>query len=195
MSISAFDLDIANNALTKVGVANITSLNDNNTEAKVVKQHIASARDFVLQTWEWSALFGREILTPDPTATPVFDYLYSSPLPADFVSLRSLTDTNTTEVTKFEIEGRYILSDEKILWLRYNRDTWNVNKVPAYLKETIASYLASQIAFKLNPDERPRLIQEFDMVRLRARRAEYRNRSVDHYTSSRSSRAGTYKGI
>jgi hypothetical protein len=192
MSNSAFDLKIANIALTKCGVPNITSLSDNSTEAEVVASHIAQARNFILQTFEWSELFRRAKTTPDPTATPDFGYTYAHQLPSDFVRVRSVQDVNDDTLANWEIEGRYILTDEDELRLRYVSDELSSSKLPAYFYEVIGGYLATQIAFKLRPEERTRLFDEYLRAKAEARRAEHSNHPTTHWTVSRSKKAGTY---
>lgn len=192
MSNSAFDLKIANIALTKVGVPVITSLSDSSTEAEVVSGYIEQARNFVLQTFEWTELFRRAKTTPDPTNAPDFGYTYAHALPSDFVRLRSVQDVNDATINNFDVEGRYILTDESELRIRYVSDELSSSKLPAYIYEVLGAYLATQIAFKLRPEERPRLFDEYLRAKLEARKADHSNQATSHWAVSRSKKAGTY---
>lgn len=178
---SAYDLEIANIALSITGVTNISSLNDSTTEARTVKARVASAREFILHSLKWTFLLKKVVLTPDGQETPAWGFTYSMKLPEDFVTKLQLVDTNAEPVTNHQIVGKWIESDEAILWLMYYSRNYQADRIPGYAKELIGAYLADQISHKLNPQERPRIQQNYLMAKREARTAELRNQPPQFY--------------
>ena len=183
---AAFDLKIANSALTKVGAPSISSLSENSTEARVIAPNVPIARDFVLQGHGWYFMKDRAKLTPDPSAAPAFGHTYAHPLPSNFAHLDQLLDANESVVTNFSIEGEHLLSDEDVLHLYYHRTDFDVNRIPATVQETIAYYLAYSVSYKLNPQERPNLMQAYLQALRSSRHTEHKNRPPMWYAKGAS---------
>jgi hypothetical protein len=178
---SAFDLDIANIALSIAGVPNISSLDDSTTEARTCKGRVASAREYILHSFKWTFLLKRAKLSPSGTVTPVWQYSYSFKLPQDFVTKAQVLDSNLDPITSHQIVGDYIESDEEEVYLLYYSRHYQSERIPGFVKEMIGAYLADQISHKLNPQERPRIQQHYARVERDARRAELRNQPPHFY--------------
>jgi hypothetical protein len=87
----ASEVDIANLALSRVGVAAISSLNDPTREAEVCRVHYTNARDSGLRDFDWA--FARRWASSLPLLElehPAFDYSYE--LPADLLAARRIVN-------------------------------------------------------------------------------------------------------
>ena len=123
----------------------------------------------------------RLVLSYDPLATPSFGFSYACNLPSDFVTLSQLQDSLGNPLDTWSIEGGHILSDETEIRIIYYTNEYQAERIPAYMVELMAAYLAYQISFKLNPEERPRLFEGYLSTKQEARRAEARNSPPQWY--------------
>lgn len=117
MAIS--DIDIANRALTKLGVANIISFGDNNQQARTVSSIYAPVRDALMRRYLWNFTIKRASL-PAMADVPAFDWARQFQLPSDclrvlwageFYPGPDLSDMRNGQCKEYEVEGRVIMSN------------------------------------------------------------------------------------
>lgn len=77
-------VSVANIALIDLGEQPITSLNESNKRATLVKTRIDDIRRFVLRTHPWNCAKKQAQLAASPTA-PLFKWTSAYPLPTDFI--------------------------------------------------------------------------------------------------------------
>lgn len=132
-------------------------------------------------------LLKRAEIDASVTVTPIWGFEKAFKLPTDFVTVLQILDTNLEPITSFQILDDHIQSDEEeTIYLLYYSNNYQTNKVPAYFKEMAGAYLADQVSHKLNPQERPRISQNYLMAKDAARKAELRNQPPQFYAKHNS---------
>lgn len=115
----ASEIEIANRALSKLGVARLTSLSDNNAQARAVNAAWDLVRDNELRIRRWNFAIARASMAA-LTSEPVWGFDNEYQLPSDFLALleipdaweaAGLTDYRNSETLPFRIEGTKILTD------------------------------------------------------------------------------------
>lgn len=138
------EVHIANTALIRLGQPTITSLEDDNREARVVKQMYEVARDAVLSAYPWNAATRRASLALLAT-DPEFGYTHQHQLPPDFLRLMRIENSGQP----FRIEGRTILSNSDPLRIVYVFKLTDVAKMDHLMKEAISTRLSAELAIAL----------------------------------------------
>lgn len=139
------DTEICNIALTLIGAEKITSLaDDTTTAAKTCRRLYDSIRDEVLSAHFWREAKARAALSAT-VETPDFEYDYQYLLPAD--CLRPIELYDSTE--EWIIEGRYLLTNESTLYLKYLKRITNVTNYSPELVSCISARLAADLAYSL----------------------------------------------
>ena len=153
-------IDIANIALSMLGVDQITSLDDESNTAEQVKLHYIPARDATLEAHEWS--FAIERFEPALlTAAPLFGAANQFSIPVNI--LRVLTCDNPTTVENpgyvqpinstpqidWVLEGRSILCNEDIVYARGIRRVEEEGIFSNLFVQAFAAKLAMLLAINL----------------------------------------------
>jgi len=152
------DVAIVNLALTKLGDARITSLDDDSKPARTMKAIYELIRDAELRRRKWRFSIRRASL-PALAEIPAFGYANAYQLPADCVKLLmvgdlapgvDLSDIRTGFDTElYSLEGRQILTDLAApLSLRYQARVTD----PAQFDATFVAALASRLAYEACED-------------------------------------------
>lgn len=152
-------ISIANSALVKVGAPVILSFDDGNAQANAVKVRYNECRKTVLRMHPWNFAVDRVVLSPT-TDTPAFGFTYSFQLPAN--CLRVL-QVNQLERDEFTIEGRRLLLNTNVVYLKYVKDVTDATQMDSLFGDVLASYLAWDISFLLTQSIslKERLWQEY----------------------------------
>ena len=146
-------VDVCNSALNLVGANNITSLTEDSKAARVCNQRYEFVRDNTFRAHPWNCLITRKSLAQDAT-TPVYKYAYRYTLPTDPYCLRVLSVRDDGDAERYDIDyqleaGRYLLTDEGTMNIRYIGRLTDPTEWDIGLVETIAARLASDIAYPL----------------------------------------------
>ncbi len=165
----ASKVEICNFALQNLGANNITSLNENTTEAIECNLRFDSSRRALLQMHLWNFAIKRAVLNRE-TSTPAFNYNYQFALPSDFLyavmtgleenfqsPAPQIVNTNLYVndvpsyggIDKYRIEGRKLLSYEETVNLIYVADVEDTSSYSATFTELLARYLSYQIAYRV----------------------------------------------
>lgn len=167
------NLQIANKALTKLGLREIASFDSQEESARVVKSLFGSVRDFELSIYQWAFAIKRAEL-PALADSPVFGYDYQYVLPVDFLRLEGIYNTGGLDRDAYTLEGNTILTDIPApLQIRYISRNLDQTKWPPYFVEALACRLAYELCERLKQDPQRKSIiwQEYQGIIAAAKRA------------------------
>lgn len=166
-------IQVCNRALTKLGAARITSIDDDVKAARALKSAFDDVRDDELRAHRWQFAMRRTTLAALATA-PAFGYTYQYQVPTDFLRLDMVDDRFPDSVLDnyigaeeldYALEGNVILTDIAApLKLRYiaqvtDPTAWDVN-----FREALACRLAAELAEDLTQSNQKRQLawSEYD---------------------------------
>ncbi|MEN9417116.1 MAG: hypothetical protein RI988_736 [Pseudomonadota bacterium] len=148
-------IQVANRALTKLGSARITSIDDDVKAAREVKSCFDDLRDDELRAYRWSFAMKRESL-PALSAAPAFGYQLQYQLPADFLRIDMVDDRFPyadldnyvgRENLDWVVEQGKILTDIAApLKVRYVARIEDPNAWDANFREALACRIAAELA-------------------------------------------------
>lgn len=158
-------IQIANRALTKLGSARITSIDDDVKAARSVKSCFEDLRDDELRAYRWQFAMKRTSLAALSTA-PAFGYLYQYQVPSDFLRIDMCDDRYPstimdnyigTEYLDWILEGNKILTDiDAPLKLRYIARIEDPNQWDVNFREALACRIAAELAEDLTQSNQKR---------------------------------------
>jgi len=173
----ATEVDIANQALARVGSADIMSLGDADDEnARVVNRFYTQTVKECLRAHPWSCATGRTTLAR-LTETPEFGYDYYFQLPNDFMRALYLNDINVWDpLDCWAIEQDRILSDEeaiKLVYVKYDEDATTYDDL---LVNAIVIKLAAKIVGSLTGEmgRAATFLAEFQVIMSEAKTVDAR---------------------
>lgn len=172
-------IQVANRALTKLGSARITSLDDDVKSARALKSMFDDVRDDELRANRWSFALKRTSLAA-LVSVPAFGYDYQYAVPSDFLKLDMVNDQFPTEVMDnyvtgelldWVLEGNLILANIAApLKLRYLARIEDPNAWDPNFREALACRLAAELAEDLTQSNQKRQLawEEYKMAIVRA---------------------------
>jgi antitoxin component HigA of HigAB toxin-antitoxin module len=121
-------VDVANLALSWLGEGDITSLEDDHNNARIMQLNYLYARDATLEAHEWSFAIKRFIPAQNAEA-PEFGVTYAYDIPPDILRVLSCDRVDSTpsdfsarigskEQIDWVMEGSQILTDESAIYCR-----------------------------------------------------------------------------
>nr|WP_175800910.1 hypothetical protein [Burkholderia anthina] len=142
----ASQVGIANRALTKLGSARITSLDEDSKAAATLNSMYDDVLDACLREHVWSFAKARAQLAALADA-PLFGFGYQYRVPSDFIRLiqigQFLVYPKTDTRGLFSIESGNILTDlQAPLYIRYTKRVTDPNAMDALFREAFACRLA-----------------------------------------------------
>ncbi len=143
----ASEVDVANDALTFLGASRITSLADEQTEAKVMTQLYDRTVDAVLRGYPWKCAKFQAELARSATA-PVYAWDYSYRLPVDPFCLRVLHVKDADADDKWDRYGDYIYTDLAACKITYIGRI-DASVFDSLLRDAVAARLAAEAAYPL----------------------------------------------
>lgn len=167
------NLQIANKALTKLGLREIASFDSQEEAARVAKALFGSVRDFELSIYQWAFALKRAEL-PALADPPAFGYEYQYALPIDFLRLEGIYNAGGYDRDAYTLEGNSILTDIPApLQIRYISRQLDQTKWPPYFVEALATRLAYEMCERLKQDPQRKSIiwQEYQSIIATAKRA------------------------
>lgn len=155
------EVEIANSALAKLGSQRITTLDDNNERARVMKEQYTKVRDELLYMHPWNFAIGRSELTALVSPVPEFQWTYYYQLPADCIRV---VGTDLYPPSEWAVEGRYLASHYPTIKIKYIKKVADVSKFTPGFAELLALKLAADTAFSITQSTslRDSLLQQFD---------------------------------
>ena len=167
------NLQIANKALTKLGLREIASFDSQEEAARVAQSLFGSVRDFELSIYQWAFAMKRAEL-PALADGPAFGYDYQYALPVDFLRLEGIYNRGGFDRDAYTLEGNTILTDIPApLQIRYISRHLDRTKWPPYFVEAFATRLAYEMCERLKQDPQRKSIlwQEYQSIIAAAKRA------------------------
>ena len=146
-------VQIANLALTQLGVTPITSFDDATVEAELCSQYYPVIRDAVLEDHNWSFATRRVALTPI-AEKPVFQYTQIFPLPADTLRVLLVSSDAGTNFTRpqnvvYSVEGRNILANYDVIYVMLIARVIETASFSPTFVNALATRLASEMCIAL----------------------------------------------
>ncbi len=145
----ASTVQIANQALNKVGADRITDLLDDTESGRLLNSIFDIKRDAELAAHPWTFAITRALIPASSTA-PAFGWLRSFPLPVDCLRLvevgehYAFYDSSTGPL--FQVEGAAVKTDQTSpLSIRYVQRVTNSGLFPPLFVEAFACRLAAEI--------------------------------------------------
>lgn len=139
---------IMNSALRKLGAAPITSEDDDNTRARLVKAAYPLKRDELLRSHPWrfnKAYASLALVSPQPTN--VFDYDFVFALPTDCARIFEV-DLGPDEAWE-EIGGNRFACDNSEVDIKYGQKITDTTKFDDNFVEVLSWAIAADIAYAL----------------------------------------------
>lgn len=163
-------VSICNKALDKLGHGPIISLGDGTKSANLCNRNWPLIRDQVLRDHPWNFAVRRKTLAAESTA-PEWGFGAAFPLPDDCLRLVEVLDHTTGE---YQVEGRKILCDSSILYIRYVSRVQDPNLYDPLFVDSVATRLAFEMCESLtqNNTKKDALFKEYDDSLTRAKRAD-----------------------
>jgi hypothetical protein len=175
-------VDIVNQALSALGEARITSLDDPGPAAGLARSLYATARDAEISGYAWN--FARHrVMLPALGEKPAFGWVHQYLLPSDCLRVLEagpwpqalMDDYIAGENRAWLIEGRNILSNQgPPLNLIYLRRVDDPAFYPPAFVEVLAAKLAVRMAERLagSNSKRELALREYDLAVKRAKRLD-----------------------
>lgn len=183
MASSNTELDIANRALNKLGVREVTSLTSNVSDktVKAINNCLDSTRDALLRENPWNFAIKRVSIASD-SIEPIYQYDNAYRLPSDFLYLMDIGDELNDP--KYSIEGDFIVSDQTSpLLIRYVSRVIDVTRFDSLMTEAWASLMAYEMCMILRDDVvlRDRLENEYKVSVIKAKRFDGQENHSQEY--------------
>lgn len=137
-------VQIVNNALARIGVSAIISLDEDSEAARVANLTYTQLRDDVLSDHVWNFAIKRATLAQNAEA-PAFGYTFSYRLPSDCLKLLRMEEVTMT----YTIEGKNLLTDEGVARVQYLSRVSDPNEFGAKFVEALSARMASEWAIPL----------------------------------------------
>jgi hypothetical protein len=150
--------EIINRALIKLGESPISSTNESPL-GKTLEIVYEEVRLLLLSSYPWRFAIKRAELAPledKEIMNPRFKYKFI--IPSDYITLRKvgvlnkasdLRDFRYDNGTQYEVEGKYIYSNEKLLHISYIADV-DESFYSNNFKELMANKIAAELSVKLH---------------------------------------------
>lgn len=170
MAISAW-VDVCNMALYRLGAMPITALTDETKSAAICNAVYAQCVDEVLEDNDWACARARETVAVDATA-PDFEWLYRYAMPSSTYCLRVISIDGDTA---YEIEGRWILTDqEDEIDLKFCKRITDPSELSPLLAKAISLWIAAMICRHIVPSKtiRDEIMKEYEAVVDKAKGAQ-----------------------
>lgn len=154
--MASSSVQICNIALGHLGANIIISFNDNTAESTLCGALYDQARQKILEDAEWSFAVARRELAKSAVA-PEFGYSARFKTPSDCIKVLEAFDKNAMSMRpqtspndlQWEIESGYVVCDAEVVLIRYTKDITDTALFSAGYVQTLAAYLAYQMAGKL----------------------------------------------
>lgn len=145
----ASELDIWNNALTKLGATRITSTSEQSVNARACASVYPTIRDKVLRSHPWNCATQRFKIAANAVA-PLFGYTNAFPLPTGWLKVLPPDPKENMFDRDWIIEAGQILSDQSPpLNVRCVMRITDVNQMDISLQNAIAADMAHELCEQL----------------------------------------------
>ena len=140
-------VEILNKALTQIGAAPVTSIDDDSTNAKALKRVYDSSLRSILAVSKWNFATKRALLSLSTDTLAWYDtgegIIYNKP--SDVIRIFGVNSPTAI----WREEGDYIISDTSGLGLRYVYFVEDTTKFPSYFVDAFVDRLSADIAYTI----------------------------------------------
>lgn len=149
---------IANLALSWLGQRSINSLNDNQTEAKVMEANYELSRDKTLEDYAWTFALERQTLAP--VSDPPFGSENRFLIPSDVIRVHRVYRPNTAaqssqfQNARWHREGKYIFAAEATIWALFIMRVTDSEQFSPGFVHALAARLAADTCVTLTENMR-----------------------------------------
>jgi hypothetical protein len=170
MDQDAGKVRIINIALARIGDAAITALDEGTPQQQKAVTFFTNTRESLLRQHPWNFAVHEVELARIPNERP-FEFSYAFQLPADYIRLLKVIDADS-----YKVQGRRILSNEKVCRIRYVRDVEDPALWDASFTDAFTYQLAAAICFST--------VGQASMAELMAGLAEQKLRQAKYIDST-----------
>lgn len=163
----ASEVGICNAGLLMLGENPILALTDNSKAARTCNALYADKRDWLIRSHEWKFAIARTNLAAD-SASPDHEYDNQFSLPTNCLRLLSVYP----KTVRYKREGKKILSNETILYIRYLRRVTDPDTMDDSFREVLATTIAKESALTLTDSMRKQKAME-DMFEVKLTDARF----------------------
>lgn len=142
MSLTEAQVEIANQAVVRIGAKTFTYAIQTSNEAVKCNLLFEPTRKSLLRSFEWNFASARAALTAEITG-PDFEYTYRYKLPSDFLRLFKKKGLYSEYPRK--IEGDYLLTDDDAAQIKYVRNITDPAKFDPLFTEVFVLTLAKKM--------------------------------------------------
>lgn len=148
----ATEVEIANLALQRIGIAPITALATTGSKATIAVNRIfADTRDEVQRMFPWNCIINRIALSPTTVGSTFSSFTYVHTLAADCLRVLEVIDTTDSgaENIPYTLEYLHLYFDTAAGYIRYLKQTTNITPWDPLMLTAIETRLASKLAIWL----------------------------------------------
>ncbi|MCP4488995.1 MAG: hypothetical protein GY820_17035 [Gammaproteobacteria bacterium] len=151
----ASEVSICNAGLLMLGENPIIALDDNSKAARTCNTLYEQKRDWLIRSHEWKFAISRTNIAPD-SASPDHEWDNQFSLPTNCLRLLDIYPTTVT----YKVEGRKILSNETILYIRYLKRVTDPEIMDDGFREVLSTVIAKEAAMTLTDSSRKQKAME-----------------------------------
>jgi len=138
------DVALCNRMLTRLGVNQISSLDDSSREARLIKANFDYLRDDVNALHPWGFAMKQVEMAQDGTA-PVWGATYRYALPSDYLGFISTKTEIEGGDEPFRIQGDYLITNAATVKIEYCSRVEDINKWPTLVRDAFVSRLQAEL--------------------------------------------------
>jgi len=169
--VATSEVDICNQALSKLGEEVIASLDEKSPVGRLCNMFYQQTVDEVLRSYNWCCAIERQTLNLDMEVPITEDWAYQFSLPSEPYCLR-IINTPETKLEPYVIEKRKMLTNMESVTVRYIGRITDPNEFDSGLVEAISQKLAIKMCIPITNDKslRVELRDEYRKIIQEARR-------------------------
>lgn len=151
--IDAYDINVCNQALMRIGGKRISAFDDTTVEARDCAAMYETLRDLVLESFPWTFAKNRATLKM-ATDTPDFGYSYYFTLPSDCLRPLKIDTQDLMEEPEWVVEGDFLLTDEEEVNLHYIKRVYDAQKYSPSFVNALSLLIASRLAMSVAKNQK-----------------------------------------
>ncbi len=141
--------EIANMALTSLGAANITDIDEDSSNARKIRAVYHNLREAVLEEHPWNFAVERVSKAPSEE-TPAFGYTYKILRPTDCLRVINIyADKDEVNELLYKPEGKYILCNSNLVYIKYIKNIQDETLFTALFAQALAARIAYELCFPI----------------------------------------------
>ena len=164
------NVDIANEALIRLGAATITTLTDGSANATLINSIFGDTRDMLVAGHPWSwAVTRADLVSNASTNYTDWSYMYDVPSALRLLSLYTASGSSSGE--KWFVEGTYLYTNQVSAMMSYIQSISDTDTMSVPFKKALGARIAFEICLRItqNMTLRDRLFREYNYELLQAK--------------------------